>query len=181
MEKIVYQGKLLEIVEKEVVNKDKKRIFEFVRRSPGVRLIIEKNNSILISKEYRHEINGYDYRLPGGKVFDLLKEYNETLAREINIRKKAEETAIKEAREETGVVVKKIDFFYKSICGATMEWDLYYFIVKDFEEKEQELEEDEDITCEFIDRKKVEEMCLDGKMSEDRSSFVLLRYLKNTS
>ena len=30
---------------------------------------------IQLSKEFRSELNGYDYRLPGGKVFDTLEEY----------------------------------------------------------------------------------------------------------
>jgi hypothetical protein len=59
-ENIVYQGRILEIVQKEVGGK----IFEIARRSPGVRLIILKDESILLTKERRHEYNGYDYRLP---------------------------------------------------------------------------------------------------------------------
>ena len=54
---------------------DKKMTFEKARRAPGVRLLIIKKNKILITKEYRDEIGEFDYRLPGGKVFDKLEEY----------------------------------------------------------------------------------------------------------
>ncbi len=44
-------------------------MFETAVRSPGVRLIIVKDNQMLITKEFRGELDDYDYRLPGGKVF----------------------------------------------------------------------------------------------------------------
>ena len=67
-ENIVFRGKIVEVVQ------DAKR--EFARRSPGVRLLIIKGNQTLLTKEYREEIKSFDYRLPGGKVFDTLVNYN---------------------------------------------------------------------------------------------------------
>ena len=179
MEKITHQGKIIEVVQKEVKHKDKTMLFEFARRSPGTRLIIPKGDKILLSKEWRHEINGYDYRLPGGKVYDSLDEYNKALEQNIDIGEIAKNMAMKEAREEAGILVKDISFFHKSICGATMVWDLFYFVVNNFDEASQELEDGEDITTEMIDRKKVKEMCLNGTIGEERSALVLLRYLNN--
>lgn len=54
---------------------DKKTLFEKARRAPGVRLIIVKEDKILLTREYRDEIKSFDYRLPGGKVFDKLSDY----------------------------------------------------------------------------------------------------------
>ena len=177
MEKITHQGKIIEVVQKEVEYNKKTQIFEFARRSPGTRLIIPKGDKILISKEHRHEVGGYDYRLPGGKVYDSLEEYNKALELNVDISESAKKAAIKEAREEVGIEVKDISFFHKSICGATVVWDLFYFIVNDFNQLSQELEEGEDITIEEIERSKVIEMCLNGTISEERSALVLLRYL----
>jgi hypothetical protein len=42
-------------------------------------MIITDGSRILITKEWRNEQNGFDYRLPGGKVFDSLREYEEKL------------------------------------------------------------------------------------------------------
>ena len=177
MEKITHQGKIIEVVQKEVEHNKKTQIFEFARRSPGTRLIIPKGDKILISKEHRHEVGGYDYRLPGGKVYDSLEEYNKALELNIDISESAKRAAIKEAKEEVGIEVKDISFFHKSICGATVVWDLFYFIVNDFNQLSQELEEGEDIIIEEIERSKVIEMCLNGTISEERSALVLLRYL----
>ena len=48
---------------------------EIVRRPPGVRLLIVKEGNVLLTKEYRHEADGYDFRLPGGKVFESLRDF----------------------------------------------------------------------------------------------------------
>ncbi|MCX6752030.1 MAG: NUDIX domain-containing protein [Candidatus Nomurabacteria bacterium] len=179
MEKITHQGKIIEVVQKEVEHNGKTQTFEFARRSPGTRLIIPKGNKILLSKEFRHEINGYDYRLPGGKVYDSLEEYNKAIESKLDINESAKNAAIKEAQEEVGIEVKDISFFHKSICGATVVWDLFYFIVNDFDEVSQQLEHGEDITIESVDRNVAKEMCLNGKISEERSALVLLRYLSS--
>src|SRR3989344_3426866 len=95
-EKIVYQGKMIEIVQEtvEVDGKEKVYVYEKGRRAPGVRLIIETpEGGFLISKEERPGV-GLDYRLPGGKVFDSLVEYNEFLS-----NKKSEEEILEKAKE----------------------------------------------------------------------------------
>lgn len=178
MERITHKGKIIEVVQREVEQGSKKKVFEFARRSPGTRLLIPKDDRILLTKEYRHELNGYDYRLPGGKVYDSLDEYSAALDAGIDISEAAKQAAIKEAREEAGILVKDISFLHKSVCGATVEWDLFYFVVDAFEEGEQDLEEGEEISFEFVDRAQAQKMCLDGSVSEERSALVLLRYLE---
>lgn len=178
MERITYQGKIIEVVEVDVEQNGKSRTFEYARRSPGVRLIIPKRDDLLITKEFRHELGTHDYRLPGGKVFDTLKEYNEALARGTDLAEAAKRAAIKEAQEEAGIVVTDIDYLHTSVCGATVKWDLFYFLVGSFEETEQALEEGEDISLELIPKTRVREMCMDGSISEERSALALLRFLQ---
>jgi ADP-ribose pyrophosphatase YjhB (NUDIX family) len=177
MEKITHQGKIIEVVQKEVEQNGKVKTFEFARRSPGTRLIIPKEDKILLSKEFRHEVEGYDYRLPGGKVYDSLEEYNLALQSGVDIGEMAKKAAIKEAREETGIEIKDISFIHKSVCGATVVWDLFYFVVNDFSETSRQLEDGEDIEVEYVSRDKVKEMCLNGTIGEERSALVLIRYL----
>jgi ADP-ribose pyrophosphatase len=177
METITHKGKMIEVVQKEVEQNGKVKTFEFARRSPGTRLIISQGDSILLSKEFRHELGTYDYRLPGGKVYDSLDEYNAALESGVDINEAAKVAAIKEAKEEVGVEVKEISFFHKSICGATVAWDLFYFTVTDFIQVAQALEDGEDIKTELVTREEAKQMCLDGRISEERSALVLLRYL----
>ncbi len=179
MEKIVYQGKIIEVVEKTREVKGKEKSFEFARRSPGVRLIIPTEGGILMTKEFRYELSDYDYRLPGGKVFDTLAEYNAFLEKGDDMAIAAQNAAIKEAKEEVGIDVKDISYLHTSVCGATVVWDLFYFVVNQFEKSTQALEEGEVIEVETISTEEVRRMCLNGKMSEERSALVLLRYLES--
>lgn len=179
METITHKGKMIEVVQREVEQGGKVKIFEFARRSPGTRLIVPKDDQILLTKEFRHETNGYDYRLPGGKVYDTLDEYHTALESNVDMNDAAQSAAIKEAYEEAGIEVQDISFFHKSVCGATVVWDLFYFVVNEFTQTQQHLEEGEDITFDFFAREKVREMCLDGSISEERSALVLLRYLNS--
>ena len=177
-EKVTYQGKIIEVVEQPMQIGGKNIVFEFARRSPGTRLIIPQDGKVILSKEYRPEIKGYDFRIPGGKVFDTLEEYNAFLKSSGNIGDKARETAIKEAREEVGVAVEEMEFLGVSHCGATVEWDLYYFVVTKFSQNAlQNLETGEDITISPTDIEDARAMCLDGRIQEERSALMLLRYL----
>ncbi len=179
-EKIVYQGKIIEVLQQEVKIGDTSRIFEFARRSPGVRLIIKnKKGNFLITKEYRRELKNWDYRLPGGKVFDTLDEYNKALEMNLDLTQKAKEAAVKEAREEVGILPKNIDLFLVSKAGATVVWDLFYFVINDFEKinQGQDLEVGENISVIEVNPRELKELCFQGKMQEDRSVGVVLRYL----
>lgn len=141
---IVYQGKMFEVVKWE----GKPGVmFEAALRSPGVRLLIEcekdGSKALRMTKELRREAGGFDYRLPGGKVFDSLGEFNEFRLKGVNISSRAKDAALKEGREEAGV--KDGEFIPASVskAGASVEWDLHYFIVKNATLGEQELEEHE--------------------------------------
>ena len=156
---------------------DKKVVFEIARRSPGVRLIIiNKGKEILLAKEFRNELNAFDYRLPGGKVFDTLKEYQEK--RQQEILPFAIKAAEKECQEETGLLAKDVVYFATTKAGATVEWDLFYFIIDDFEEliDGQNLETGEIIDIEWKSFTEVRKLCKDGKIKEDRTLGILFRF-----
>lgn len=178
-EKIVYQGLIVEIVQQNTDEDGKVKTYEFARRSPGTRLIIvTPNQKILLNKEYRPEIKSWDFRLPGGKVFDSLQEFNSFLTTGQNILVPALAAAKKEAEEEAGIKIEDIKHFATSTCGATMRWDLFYFVVTKFTAPDgQSLEEGENIETNWFTFSQAQEMCLSGQISEDRSAAVLLRWL----
>lgn len=70
---IVYRGKLFDIIQ---IPQPDGRVFEVARRAPGVRVIVHdaKEQKVLLTREFRRELDAWDYRLPGGKVFDTLNE-----------------------------------------------------------------------------------------------------------
>lgn len=175
-EEVMYKGKIFKVVRQPMKSGNKKIFFEIARRSPGVRLIIIKNKKMLIAREFRTELNDFDYRLPGGKVFDTLDEYSQHLSEDI--LPFAVEAVKRECREETGLLAKDIKYFLTAHSGATVIWDLMYFIINDFEESEagQELETGEVIDIEWKTFEEVKELCKEGKISEYRSTGVLFKF-----
>ena len=173
MEDIKYSGKIIEVVQ----YKKGDRVFEKARRSPGVRALIVDNDKILLSKEYREETQNYDYRLPGGKVFDSLEKYKQHINEDIKLF--AEKAVIKEIREEVGLLARRPRLIKISKAGATVEWDLFYFLINDFTTNKngQELEEGEDITFDWYSYNEVIKLCLEQKVQEDRSVGILLSYI----
>ncbi len=176
-EEIFAQGDIVEIIRQPMKIGENRTTFEIARRAPGTRLIIVENERMLLTDEYRHEIGDRDIRLPGGKVFDSLENYNSFLERGKQIVPKAREAARTEAVEEAGIKPSEVKLFKKNHSGATVEWDLYYFIVEDFEKVEQDTELGESIEADWYSFDEVKEMCLDGEVQEDRTVGALLQFL----
>ncbi len=178
-EKILFNGKTFELVKKIYRRGAKTAEVETARRSPGVRLIISNKKKMLLIKEFRYELNGYDYRLPGGKVFDTLKECKEALIKGVKIEEEAAKAAKKECLEETGLIANKIKFYRKANAGLTVFWDLFYFIVDGFEANKsgQALEYHEEIYPEWKTFEEVKKLCLKDRIKEYRSVGVIMTYL----
>lgn len=180
-ESIFAKGKLFELVHE---TQDDGRVFEVARRAPGVRMIIvdKVSSKILLTKEFRKELDTWDYRLPGGKVFDSLDEYEAFRQTGEDILVAAEQKVVQEAREEAGIGVKDSAFFKKSTLGATVEWDLYVFEITDFDVLDggQELEQGEQIEADsWFSYDEVRQKILGGEMQEERIALILLQWLEN--
>ena len=175
-ETVVFQGKLIEVVHQLVKVGDKELTWEIARRSPGVRLIICDQDKILLTKEFRREYDGFDYRLPWGKVFDTLEEYN---ANKNDIERHALIAVKRECGEETWLIPQDVQLYHLSKVWATIERDLYYYVIKQFTHHEQwqQLELWEDITVEWKSKEEILAIIKAWEMHEDRSVGVLLRYL----
>ena len=179
-EEIVFRGKMFDVMHAEQPDG---RVFETARRAPGVRLIITDRDKrqILLTKEFRRELNDWDYRLPGGKVFDSLDEYEAFYQTGEDILKPALQKVIGEGREEAGVDIHSAELVKKSTLGATVEWDLYIFECNDWDisPQGQELEAGENIeTDNWFTYQEVEGMILSGEMQEERVALILLQWLK---
>ncbi len=173
-ESVVFSGKLGEVIHTEQPDG---RMFERYRRPPGTRLIIiSPKGKILVTREHRQETGNIDLRLPGGKVCDTLEDFHALLQSDLNIADAAAKAAAKEAREETGLIVKDLELITVAKAGATVEWDLYYFKVKNYTKHDngQALEHGEDIEISWMSPDEIVEAIGFGDMQEWRSVGVLL-------
>lgn len=179
-ESIYATGKMFELVH---LAQPDGRVFEVARRAPGVRVIIADRDKrqVLLTKEFRRELNGYDYRLPGGKVFDSLGEFEKFRKNGRDILEPASAKAKAEAAEEAGMAIDDVKLFKKSTLGATVEWDLYVFEASKWHEHQdgQALEDGEQVEdVSWYDFGKVEQMILHGDMQEERIALILLQWLR---
>jgi 8-oxo-dGTP pyrophosphatase MutT (NUDIX family) len=155
-----------------------------VRRPPGIRAIIvdKENEQILLSKEFRYELEKWDYRLPGGKVFESLEDYKKSIEDD-TVLENVEKTVSKEVKEEVGIDIKDQNLIKISNAGSGVIWDLFYFEITQFEilNNGQQLEEDEFIEgFEWKTYNEIIDMCINQEINEDRTVGVLLTYiLKN--
>ena len=178
-EKILCRGRLIELAQQEMSDGARTCTFEFARRGPGTRIMFCRDDKWLIAREYRYENGTFDMRLPGGKVFDTLQEYETARSNDANFCSLARATITKEALEEVGLRPTSLEFFHKSVCGATVRWDLFYFICQAWDVcGEPQLEFGEDITFDWYSSAQVKQMCLTGEVSEDRSAIALLRAIE---
>jgi 8-oxo-dGTP pyrophosphatase MutT (NUDIX family) len=184
-EKSLFKGRIIEVIENMMEYRTNGVVgtypAEIARRSPGVRVLIlnEKAEKILLNKELRPETQDWDYRLPGGKVFDTLDEYLIYKDDEKAIIKYVEKAAKKEVEEESNLILHNQKFLHKSLAGSTVIWDLYYYLTTEFtiSKKKHQAKTDENTRPEWFTIEDAIKICIDGKIKEDRSAAVLLRYL----
>lgn len=180
-EEIFAKGKMFELVHE---TQPDGRIFEVARRAPGVRLIIadKEKGAILLTKEFRRELGSHDFRLPGGKVFNTLDEYEAHRNAGNDILVAAENQAKVEAAEEAGIDISTLKLFRKSALGATVEWHLYVFEATSWKPHKdgQQLKDDEPLDIvgvDFYSYTDVENKILNGEMQEERIALVLLQWI----
>lgn len=179
-EKIAAKGIIFELVQ---TPQPDGRVFEKARRAPGVRVIIadKANKKVLLTREFRHELGEWDYRLPGGKVFDSLDEYEAFRSSGEDIVEAAKKQAINEAQQEAGIEIDELELYKKSTLGATVEWDLYVFEATNWQASVhgQELEVGEKIEADnWFGYNEAKAMILRGEMQEERIALVLLQWLE---
>ena len=177
---IKFRGKIFEI---EQTTQPDGRVFERAVRAPGVRLIIadKPNKKVLLTREFRTELNDWDYRLPGGKVFDTLEEYDAFRESGADILEPATSKAIAEGGEEAAIDITSVQYLKTSTLGATVGWDLLFFEATEWQKSAegQRLEAGEQIEADnWFGYDEARQMILDGHMQEERVALVLLQWLE---
>lgn len=162
------------------------KVFEEVRRTPGVRLLITNDqDEILLNQEKRRTL-GYkvDHRLPGGKVFDSINDA-ETYRNHPDLGGYVIDAAIREAREEIGLDIQAEDceIFAQDQYDGKVEFDLYFVAVRRFTILDSgpefaDSEHQEIVGWQWHDYKAAKHLALDyQKFSEGRSARMLLSFL----
>lgn len=184
---IIFEAKIGAIVRYPVLvdegNGYVKKEFEKFSRPPGTRIIAVQDKKIFLQQEARLEVDGFDWRLPGGKVFDTFADFKPYLNKLVpeNIILVAGQ---KELGEEAGLVAGSVKLFCKKVCGATVDWDLYYLEATDIakaDDKRTHHEGEQVDKSGWFSYDEIRKMCESGEIGEGRSSAVLIEYLAKIS
>ena len=179
----VATAKIFDIIQYDVnLGKWRTKTFEKARRGPGVRVIIDNGQwQVLLSKEHRYELWRDDMRLPGGKVHESREEFVQLVESWASLDTAVLDAACKECLEEVGVICHDPVVLSCEPCGATIDRDLWYVVVREFEEEHMtEHEAGEDNCIHWHDRydyADVLQMITQGTIAEWRTVAVLMRYL----
>ncbi|MFN9001718.1 MAG: NUDIX hydrolase, partial [Holosporales bacterium] len=186
---VIHHTRLFDIVEHDVqFSDDVIKRFQYARRSPGVRILVTNQDQMLITAEWRTEVSSWDFRLPGGKVFERAEDYQDFLSRkpQTSLVEKGQQAAAAELREECGLEIDSISLrhYHTSKCGATVEWDLLYYVVNFSGTQHAALNvspEGERTILQWLSYETVLDLCRQGVIGEDRTAAVLMRYILNAS
>jgi 8-oxo-dGTP pyrophosphatase MutT (NUDIX family) len=159
--------------------------FEQVVRPPGVRVIVvdETEQVVYLTQELRAETNGWDWRVPGGKVFDNIGDYlpyflnEEADSHTQGLLTEVMKAATREAEEELGATLNDATLLGHSACGATVHWDLFFVLAHIKVHRENAPEPGEVITVNRVQWDEALNLIDRGEVREERSAVWLRRIL----
>ena len=162
----IYKGKVFNITRDDVeLSSGKKTIREVVHHNGGVVIVAEKDNKILMVKQFRYPTGEVIYELPAGK----LDKSGESV----------EEAAKRELEEETGFMAgnwESLGYAWSSPGFCTEK--LHFYKASELEFSGQHPDEGEKIEYLSADKEKVFKMAKDGRLSDAKSLAALLRAYK---
>lgn len=166
--KLLYEDprKKFKILGEEVIEKDGRLNFHtWVWRCDGVRIIaIDADGKILLQREFRYELDGYDWKLPGGKI-----DEGESI----------EIAAARELREEAGILAKNMLRLSSTIPDSSIRFQRHFFLATNLTIGEPNLDAGEVISVHWVTADEAKRLALEGSIQEEISALAILRYFHN--
>lgn len=161
----LFSGKILNLRKDEIVLPNGKTAFrEVVEHSGGSCVLCEKDDKILLVKQFRYPYKQELLELPAGKL-----NPNET----------PEQTAIRELEEECGVkagrVIKMFDVYPSP---AYTDEIIRIFKAEDISKTEKHLDQDEFLCSVWVDKKRLKTMIENGEIKDGKTLIALLSVLR---
>ena len=158
----IYEGKIIKVYLEKVEYDGSLLTREVVRHRGGAGILAEKDGKFAFVRQYRHPFGEVFFEIPAGT-----RDGGES----------GEITAFRELQEECGLKAKSLRHIcdYAVSPGYTDEV-LHLYYANDFELTNQNLDDDEQLTVEWIDKKTCFEMALNGQIKDGKTMLVLSWY-----
>ncbi len=163
-ENYLYKGKILNVRKDEITLPDgASAIREVVEHSGGSAIYCERDNKVLLVKQFRYPYKEILYEIPAGKL---------------NAGEDPELTALRELEEEGGVKAERVEklFDVYPSPGYTDEVIRIYRAVG-ITDGVQHLDKDEFLTGEWFDKPTLKKMINDGVIKDGKTLIALLKML----
>jgi ADP-ribose pyrophosphatase len=134
---------------------------EYVWRSDGTRIVVlNDTNEVLLTREYRHELQQEDWRIPGGKI---------------DPGEVPEEAARRELREETGYAAGELRYLWASTLDSTVRYRRHFYLATQVSLGSSHADPGESIVPHWLPLDEACDLALSGAISEEIAALALLR------
>ena len=147
---------------------------ESARLPPGVRLVVARDDELLLLPDGPQGPGEPTWRLPGGPVFDSLPAFDAVAHGDRDVRDVVDERAPEVLRAQVGLDPVTSEHLFALAAASGVEFDLHYYAVSRFRPAPRE-GNPSDAT--WVAHDEVRRACLDGRVREGRSALALLRHL----
>lgn len=163
-EQYLYEGKILKLRKDEITLPDgNNALREVVEHSGGSAILCEKEGKILLVKQFRYPYKEELWEIPAGKL---------------NEGENPIETAIRELKEEGGVIASSVEKMFEVYPspGYTDEI-IRIYRASGIKEDVQSLDEDEFLRAEWFDKRTLKQMIKNGEIKDGKTLIALLAIL----
>ena len=165
--KTIYQGRVITLNEERVkLPNDVTCNLEIVRHPGGAAVVaINENNQVCLLKQYRHAADDWLWELPAGKL---------------ESEEPADVTAIRELREEAGVIASHWQGLGKIITSPGVLTEIIYlYLARGLELVAQEIEEEEVIESHWVNYEDALAWIRQGKIEDAKTIIGIYKALQH--
>ncbi len=161
----LYKGKILSVRKDQILLPNGNHaIREVIEHSGGSAIYCEKDGKILLVKQFRYPYQQELYEIPAGKL---------------NEGETPEQTAIRELEEEGGIKAKQVEKLFDIYpTPAYTDEIIRIFKATDFVEGKINLDEDEFLLAEWIEKDKALNMVNNGEIKDAKTIIAILSQVK---